>query len=112
MSRGVQAAYIGGLVFQQTLGSLATLSRYETGVARSLQQSRHEFERLQARRRGEAVAAPVALDISAAMEISHESAPPKPSHARSQDARPIPASAAPAAGPSIEAPPQAPQHDS
>jgi hypothetical protein len=45
-------------------GPLFQLSRHETTIERSLHRALHDLERLQARRKGEAVMAPVALDIS------------------------------------------------
>jgi hypothetical protein len=44
-------------------GPLFQLSRHETTIERSLHRALHDLERLQARRKGEAVMAPVALDI-------------------------------------------------
>jgi len=37
--------------------------RYETSIERGLYRALHELQRLQAARRGEAVAAPVAVDV-------------------------------------------------
>jgi hypothetical protein len=45
-------------------GPLFQLSRHETTIERSLHRALHDLERLQARRKGEAVMAPVVLDIS------------------------------------------------
>jgi hypothetical protein len=45
-------------------GPLFQLSRHETTIERSLHRALHDLERLQARRKGEAVTTPVAVDIS------------------------------------------------
>jgi hypothetical protein len=45
-------------------GPLFQLSRHETTIERSLHRALHDLERLQARRKGEVVMAPLALDIS------------------------------------------------
>jgi len=66
-------------VFHGMDREMAVLSRYETALDRSLQRARHELERRQARRRGEAVAAPIAVSVSGAVDISGQSRPrPKP----------------------------------
>lgn len=46
--------------------SLSKLSRYETSMARTLERTLHELERLQARRQGERVPVPFAVDINVA----------------------------------------------
>jgi hypothetical protein len=40
------------------------LTRYEIALERSLQRALHDLDRLQARRRGEAVPAPIAVDVT------------------------------------------------
>jgi hypothetical protein len=45
-------------------GPLFQLSRHETTIERSLHRALHDLERLQARRKGEAVMAPLVLNIS------------------------------------------------
>jgi hypothetical protein len=45
-------------------GPFIQLSRHETTIERSYHRALHDLERLQARRKGEAVIAPVALDVS------------------------------------------------
>jgi hypothetical protein len=52
-----------GLLSGFTL-SLGTLLRYETSIARLLERALHNLERLQARRRGEAVGVPIAVDVT------------------------------------------------
>jgi hypothetical protein len=52
--------------------SLASLIRYETSIARLRERALHNLERLQARRRGEAVEAPIVVDVQ-------HSAPPEES---------------------------------
>src|SRR5439155_7124069 len=51
-----------GFVLRQD--SLLQLSRHETTIERSYHRPLHDLERFQARRKGETVMAPVALDIS------------------------------------------------
>jgi hypothetical protein len=51
-------------VFHGMSQDMAVLSRYETALDRALQRARHELERRQAHRRGEAVAAPIAVTVS------------------------------------------------
>ncbi len=56
-----------GAVFKRLTASSGTfiqLSRHETTIERSYHRALHDLERLQARRKGEVVMAPVALDIS------------------------------------------------
>jgi hypothetical protein len=62
-------------VFHGMDREMAVLSRYETALDRSLQRARHELERRQARRRGEAVVAPIAVTVSGAVDISGQSRP-------------------------------------
>jgi hypothetical protein len=45
-------------------GPFQNLSRYETTIERSLHRAPHELERWQARRKGEAVMAPIAVDVT------------------------------------------------
>jgi hypothetical protein len=45
-------------------GAFPKISRYESGIERGLYRALHELERLQARRRGEQVAVPAALDVT------------------------------------------------
>jgi len=53
--------------FASLSGSLSpNLVRYETAIDRMLQRARHDLERLQARRRGEPVAAPIAVEVTLA----------------------------------------------
>ena len=44
---------------------LPQLSRYEAGIERSMYRALHDLERLQARRRGDLVVTPLAVDLSA-----------------------------------------------
>jgi len=62
-------------VFHGMSQDMAVLCRYETALDRSLQRARHELERRQARRRGETVAAPIAVTLSGAVDISGQSRP-------------------------------------
>jgi hypothetical protein len=50
------------------------LSRYETTIERSLHRALHELERWQARRKGEAVMAPIAVDVTHSAGDERESA--------------------------------------
>ena len=45
------------------------LIRYETPIDRMLQRAGHDLERLQARRRDEAVAAPIAVDVTHSVAV-------------------------------------------
>jgi hypothetical protein len=45
-------------------GPFVQLSRHETTIERSYHRALHDLERLQARRKGEAVIAPLAVDVS------------------------------------------------
>ena len=51
------------MAFSECDDSLAKLSRYETSIERSLYKALHELQRLQASRKGQPVAVPVAVDI-------------------------------------------------
>jgi hypothetical protein len=51
------------------------LIRYEITIDRSLQGALHELHRLQARRRGEAVAAPIAVDVTHSIDAQVEAGP-------------------------------------
>jgi hypothetical protein len=81
-------------VFHGMAGEMAALSRYETAIDRALQRARHELERRQARRRGEAVAAPIAVTISEAVDVSDE-APQKPPRRADDSSKQISLSLAP-----------------
>ncbi len=50
--------------FQAAPQSLTTLIRYHAGIERSIHRNMAALERLQARRRGEAVLAPIAVDVT------------------------------------------------
>jgi hypothetical protein len=50
-------------------GLCDSLSRYETSIDRMRQRALHDLERLQARRRDEAVAAPIAVDVTPTMDV-------------------------------------------
>jgi hypothetical protein len=71
LSSLAQEAVAHGLGIQRTL-SFPTLIRYETSIARLRERALHDLERLQARRRGEAVEAPIVVDVQ-------HSAPPEES---------------------------------
>ena len=47
--------------------ALDKLSRYEAGLERSMLKALHEYERIRARRRGESVPVPLAVDVSVDM---------------------------------------------
>jgi hypothetical protein len=70
-------------VFQGMDHEMAALSRYETAIDRALQRARHELERYQARCRGEAVAAPIAITVSGTVDVKDQPRPPRnhPRHA-------------------------------
>jgi hypothetical protein len=62
---GLSLEALEGLAFQfMANGSGGNLIRYQVAIDRSRQRALHELERLQARRRGEAVAAPIAVEVS------------------------------------------------
>jgi hypothetical protein len=65
---------VGGteLVFHIMAKEMTALSRYETTIDRALQRARHELERCQARRRGESVAAPVAITVSGSLDVEDQ----------------------------------------
>jgi hypothetical protein len=50
-------------MFVDFMLSLPTLIRYETSITRSRERALHNLERLQARRRGEVVEAPIIVDV-------------------------------------------------
>jgi hypothetical protein len=54
----------GSIAEKLIAGPFQHLSRYETTIERSLQRALHELERWQARRKGEAVMAPIAVDVT------------------------------------------------
>ena len=58
--RGELAAYVGLLESDV----LSKLSRYETAIHRAIQRDLHELQRLQARRQGEPVLAPISIDVN------------------------------------------------
>jgi hypothetical protein len=62
---GLSLEALEGPAFQfMSNGSGGNLIRYQVAIDRSRQRALHELQRLQARRRGEAVAAPIAVDVS------------------------------------------------
>lgn len=84
-------------VFHGMSGEMASLSRYETNIDRGLQRARHDLERKQARRRGEAVQAPIAVTVSGSVDVKDEP-PPLRKHRRAaaSDDRQMSLPAAPA----------------
>jgi hypothetical protein len=52
--------------------------RYEVALERMLQRALHELERLQARRRGEAVAAPIAVDVTHSLTVGPQDVTQQP----------------------------------
>jgi hypothetical protein len=70
LSSLAQEAVAHGLSVERSL-SFPALIRYETSIARLRERALHDLERLQARRRGEAVEAPIVVDVqhSAAAEV-------------------------------------------
>jgi hypothetical protein len=58
---------VGGGLLGGYMLSVGTLLRYETSIARLLERALHNLERLQARRRGEAVGVPIAVDVTHSM---------------------------------------------
>jgi hypothetical protein len=52
--------------------SCATLVRYETSIARLRERALHDLERLQARRRGEAVDTAIVVDVAHSKEVGSE----------------------------------------
>jgi hypothetical protein len=54
----------GGGLDRDYMLSLPTLIRYETSITRSRERALHNLERLQARRRGELVEAPMMVDVT------------------------------------------------
>jgi hypothetical protein len=65
-------------VFHGMSGDMVSLSRYETNIDRALQRARHDLERQQARRRGEAVQAPIAVTISGSVDVNDVNDQPPP----------------------------------
>jgi hypothetical protein len=62
---GLSLEALEGPAFQfMANGSRLNLIRYQVAIDRSRQRALHELQRLQARRRGEAVAAPIAVEVS------------------------------------------------
>jgi len=79
----IEAPYSLSLILNQ----LGALSRYEAALDRALQRARHDFERHQARIRGEDVAAPIAITVSGTLDADDEPRPsrdhvPEPLEAR------------------------------
>ena len=64
--------HVGGGMFGHYMLSLGTLSRYETSIARLRERALHDLERLQARRQGEAVELPIAVDVTHSMEAGSD----------------------------------------
>jgi hypothetical protein len=62
----------GGHLLRSFDLSSASLIRYETSIARLRERALHALERLQARRRGEAVQAPIAVDVTHSVEVGSE----------------------------------------
>ena len=88
--------------FRSYSGGLSqNIVRYETAIDRSLQRARHDLERLQARRRGEAVAAPIAVDVTHSVAVG-EHADAAPTVAR--DVTPEPSSGVRSASQGLPAP--------
>jgi hypothetical protein len=65
--------------YSYILKQMAELSRYETAMDRALQRARYDFERHQARCRGEDVAAPIAITVSGTLDVDDQ---PRPSQDR------------------------------
>jgi len=65
-ARFVSARSIGSVFqgFAKTSDPMTSLLRYETSIERSFYRALHNLERAQARRKGETVAAPLAVDIA------------------------------------------------
>jgi hypothetical protein len=63
---GVPTTSIGAVFWNLAVSQVpfVQLSRHETTIERSYHRALHDLERLQARRKGEAVIAPVAVDVS------------------------------------------------
>ncbi|MGH6996220.1 MAG: hypothetical protein ACREES_11010, partial [Stellaceae bacterium] len=55
--------------FCRAAPELATLSRYESTLDRALRQAEMQLERRQARRRGEDVAAPIAVTVAGELAV-------------------------------------------
>jgi hypothetical protein len=67
---------------------MAVFSRYETATDRSLHRARHELERLQARRRGETVLAPIAVTVSGVIGTNDQAAAAVPESRRQDQKEP------------------------
>jgi hypothetical protein len=68
---GLSLEALEGPAFQfMATGSGGNLIRYQVAIDRSRQRALHELQRLQARRRGEAVAAPSAVDVSHSIDAA------------------------------------------
>jgi hypothetical protein len=65
--------------YSYILKQMAELSRYETAMDRALQRARYDFERHQARGRGEDVAAPIAITVSGTLDVEDQPRPPQES---------------------------------
>jgi hypothetical protein len=61
-----------GDAFIRNAPAIATCTRYEASISRDLQRSAIQLERLQARRRGEAVPAPIAVNVTVTDGIEAE----------------------------------------
>ena len=58
-----------GFIYESLIvGALQHLVRYESALERSLQRALHDLQRIQARRRGEAVMAPIAVQVMHSVE--------------------------------------------
>lgn len=64
-----------GPAYRYVIDDLATLMRYETVIERAFERAHHMLERRQARRRGEFVPAPVAVQIDELPKIAAEPVP-------------------------------------
>lgn len=67
---GLSEEGVEGLEAEKRITALVNLSRYEGAIERSLYRALHELERLQAARRGVAVALPVMVDVDVAVGSS------------------------------------------
>jgi hypothetical protein len=67
-----------GAAFISMTKEVQGLSRYETALRRAGQHALHELERRQARRRGETVMAPVAVDVTIGPDNADWNEPPLP----------------------------------
>ncbi len=80
-----------GPTFGKAAYDLGTASRYEAALDRSLRRAYSTLERRQARRRGEPVLAPIAVDIDG-LDAQHENYETKPIPPPESAARPAAAS--------------------